>query len=135
MIHQSTVETSAMLLERILNDVPFTMLPCGVLRFPCTTITVLVLTMIMLFVVTAVVLIVTSPATSVAVPALAFVPVAIFSLLPAVVRLTFPATSKAFARDGMQFMPALTVVENVLSIATARIWVVLPFVVQMPIPP
>ena len=75
------------------NDVPFTMLATGTDKNPCTPPAVLQVRNILLEDVTAVVDTVTVPATSVAVPSDAFVPVAIFSLFPEVVSDRFPVTS------------------------------------------
>ena len=95
MIHQFTVLVSLALLLLMTNDVALVILATGAESMPCVPPGVLQLTMIMLPVATAVVFTVTVPATRVAVPMLALLPVAIFSLLPGVVRDMLPVTSTA----------------------------------------
>ena len=83
MIIQFTVDVSVPLLELITKDVAFTIVPLE--RNPCVPPGVSQVRKIVLEDDTAVVDTVTVPPTSVAVPMLAFGPVAILSLLPAVV--------------------------------------------------
>ena len=85
MMSQFTVDVSVPLLELITKDVPFTIDATGADKNPCVPPGVLHVRKITLDDDTAVVDTVTVPPTSVAVPILAFDPVAILSLFPAVV--------------------------------------------------
>ena len=82
---QFTVDVSVPLLELITKDVPLTIDATGADKNPCVPPGVLHVRKITLDDDTAVVDTVTVPPTSVAVPILAFDPVAILSLFPAVV--------------------------------------------------
>lgn len=93
MIHQFTVDVSAALLEFMTNEVAAVMLATGADRKPCVPPGVLQETKIVLPAATAVVFTVTVPATRVAVPMLAFAPVAILILFPADNRARFPVIS------------------------------------------
>lgn len=75
------VEVSAPFDELITKEVPVTIFAEGTEINPAVPPGVLMLTIMMLPVVTAVVFTITSPATNVAVPILAFAPVAIFNLV------------------------------------------------------
>lgn len=79
--------------ELMTNEVALVIDPAGADKKPCVPPGVLQVRNILLEDVTAVVDTVTVPATSVAVPNDAFVPVAIFSLFPEVVSDRFPVTS------------------------------------------
>lgn len=79
--------------ELMTNEVALVIDPAGADKKPCVPPGVLQVRNISLEDVTAVVDTVTVPATSVAVPSEALVPVAIFSLFPAVVSDRFPVTS------------------------------------------
>jgi len=104
MIHQLTVLVSVTDDELITKDVPLTIDAAGADRKPCVPPGVLQVRNIVLPVATAVVDTVTVPATRVAVPMLAFDPVAILSLLPAVVNSTLPATD-SFSAGAFVPMP------------------------------
>lgn len=95
MMNQFTVDVSPLSLELMTKEVALVILASGTDRCPSVPPVVLRLMNIFEDEVTAVVLTVTVPATRVAVPTLAFDPVAILILLPAVVRLRFPVMSTA----------------------------------------
>ena len=99
MIIQLTVLVSSIALELITKDVPLTIDAAGADKKPCVPPGVLQVRKIVLPVATAVVDTVTVPATRVAVPMLALLPVAIFNLFPAVVSEIFPATDSFSAGD------------------------------------